>query len=51
MVLTIYTKNESNLTKRYWDISLEVQKMGKDGRTHGRRQNYIPPTSMGDKMW
>ena len=20
-----------------------------DGRTHGRRQNYIPPTSSGDK--
>ena len=21
---------------------------GMDGRTHGRRQNYIPPTSSGD---
>ena len=23
---------------------------GRDGRTHGRRQNYIPPTSSGDNM-
>ena len=22
-----------------------------DGHTHGRRQNYIPPTSSGDKNW
>ena len=22
-----------------------------DGRTHGRRQNYIPPTSSGDNKW
>ena len=24
------------------------QKVRTDGRTHGRRQNYIPPTSSGD---
>ena len=44
MVLIICTKNESNLTNRYWD-------MDPDGRTEwtdGRRQNYIPPTSSGD---
>ena len=44
MVLIICTKNELNLTHRYWD-------MDPDGRTDGmdgRRQNYIPPTSSGD---
>ena len=25
------------------------RKDGRNGRTHGRRQNYIPPTSSGDK--
>ena len=25
------------------------QKVWTDGQTHGRRQNYIPPTSSGDK--
>ena len=45
MVLIICTKNESNLTNRYWDMAPDGQT---DGRTHGRRQNYIPPTSSGD---
>ena len=56
MVLIICTKNESNLTNRYWDMVPDRQKGwtdgrtdGMDGRTHGRRQNYIPPTSLGDK--
>ena len=51
MVLIIHTKNESNLTNRYWDMVLEEQKVWTDGmdeRTDGRRQNYIPPTSSGD---
>ena len=46
MVLIICTKNESNLTNRYWDM---VPDGRTEGRTHGRRQNYIPPTSSGDK--
>ena len=46
MVLIICTKNELNLTNRYWDMVLD----GMGGRTHGRRQNYIPPTSLGDNI-
>ena len=26
----------------------KVRTDGRNGRTHGRRQNYIPPTSSGD---
>ena len=26
----------------------KVRTDGRDGQTHGRRQNYIPPTSSGD---
>ena len=51
MVLIICTKNESNLTNRYWDMVQDRQKVRTDrrnGRTHGRRQNNIPPTSSGD---
>ena len=44
MVLIICTKNESNLTNRYWDMVPDRQKVWTDGR----RQNYIPPTSSGD---
>ena len=59
MIHIICTKNESNLTNRYWDMVPDRQKVrtdgrtdGMDGRTHGRRQNYIPPTSSGDnKGW
>ena len=53
MVLIICTKNESNLTNKYWDMVPEGRTDGRngrrEGRTHGRRQNYIPPTSSGDK--
>ena len=49
MVLIIWTKNELNLTNRYWDMDPDGWKDGRNGRTHGQRQNYIPPTSSGDK--
>ena len=56
MVLIICTKNELNLTNRYWDMVPDRQKVRTDGRmewtdgrTDGRSQNYIPPTSSGDK--
>ena len=53
MVLIICTKNESNLTNRYWDMVSDRQKCGRtdgmDGWMHRRRKNYIPPTSSGDK--
>ena len=29
----------------------KVRTDGMDGRTHGRRQNYIPPTSSGDNRY
>ena len=51
MVLIICTKNELNLTNRYWDMVPDRQKVRMDGKTDwtdGRRQNYIPPTSSGD---
>ena len=59
MVHIICTKNESNLTDRWWDMVPDRQNVctdgrteertdWKDGRTHGRRQNYIPPTLSGD---
>ena len=48
MVLIICTKNESNLTNRYWDMVTDGRTEWTDGRMHGRRQNYIPPTSSGD---
>ena len=51
MVLIICTKNELNLTKRYWDMVPDRQKErtdGQNGRTDGRRQNYIPLTSSRD---
>ena len=55
MVLIICTKNKLNLTNRYRDMVPDRQKVQTDGRTewtdgrtHGRRQNYIPPTSSGD---
>ena len=51
MVLIICTKNESNLTNRYWDMVPDRQKVLRDrmdGRTQGWRQNYIPPTSSED---
>ena len=53
MALIICTKNELNLTNRYWDMVPDRQKVwtdGMDGQTDGRRQNYIPPTSSGDIM-
>ena len=57
MVLIICTKNELNLTNRYWDMVPDGQTNGwtewtdvqTDRLTHWRRQNYIPPTSSGDK--
>ena len=49
MVLIICTKNESNLINRYWDMVPDGQTDGMDGQTDGRCQNYIPPTSSGDK--
>ena len=60
MVLIVFTKNESNLTNKYWDMVPDRQKVRMDGRTDGqtewtdgrtfgRRQNYIPPTSSDDK--
>ena len=48
MVRTICKKNESNLTNRYWDMVPDRQKVRADRRTHGRRQNFIPPTSSRD---
>ena len=45
MVLIICTKNELNLTNRYWDMVPD----GRTDGTDGRPQNYIPPTSSGDK--
>ena len=52
MVLIICTKNEFNLTNRYWDIVPDRQKCGRTERrtdgTDGWRKNYIPPTSSGD---
>ena len=48
MVLIISTKNESNLTNRYWDMNPDGRTDGMDGRTDGRSQNYIPQTSSGD---
>ena len=33
MVLIICTKNESNLTNRYWDMVLDRQSLWTDGRT------------------
>ena len=51
MVLIICTKNELNLTNRYWNMVPDRQKVrtdGRNGRTDGQRQNYIPPTSSGD---
>ena len=45
MVLIICTKNELNLTNRYWDIVPDRQKVWTDGR----HQNYIPPTLSEDK--
>ena len=36
MVLIICTKNESNLTNRYWDMVPDRQKVRTDGRTEGR---------------
>ena len=53
MVLIIYTKNASNLTNRHGDMVPGGQKVwtdGRNGRAHGRRQNYIPPTSSGDEI-
>ena len=51
----ICTKNESNLTNRYWDMVPDRQKVWTDRRTDGRngwtngwRQNYIPTTWSGD---
>ena len=35
MVLFICTKNELNLTNRYWDMVPDGQKVGTDGRTEG----------------
>ena len=52
MVLIICTKNESNLTNRYWDMVLDRQNVWTDWLTEwtdGWRQNYIPPTSSVDK--
>ena len=48
MVLIICTKNESNLTNRYWDMVPDGRKMRRDGMD-GRRQNYIHPMKLGDK--
>ena len=48
MVLIICTKNETNLTNRYWDMVPAGQKMRRDGMD-GRRQNYIHQTMLGDK--
>ena len=48
MVLIICTKNELNLTNRYWDMVPYGRTDVMDGRTDGRRQNYIPPTLSGD---
>ena len=53
MALIICTKNELNLTNRYWDMVPDRQKVRTDGRMDvmdGRRQNYIPPTSSGDNQ-
>ena len=51
MVLIICTKNESNLTmvSDRQKVLTNGQTDGMKGRTHGRRQNYIPLTLSGDK--
>ena len=55
MVLIIFTENASNLTKSYWDMVLDGQKVWMDGPTdtptHRQRQNYIPPTLLGDNKY
>ena len=40
MVLIICTKNELNLTNRYWDMDPDGRTEWTDGRMHGRHQNY-----------
>ena len=47
MVLIICTKNELNLTNRYWDMVPDGQKVRTEW-TDAWRQNYIPPTSLRD---
>ena len=39
MVLIICTKNELNLTNRYWDMVPDTQKKRTDGQTDGRTPN------------
>ena len=40
MVLIICTKNESNLTNRYWDMVSDRQKVQMDGRKDGRMDKW-----------
>ena len=52
MVLSIYAENASNLTNRYLGMFLEGQvDRQTDGCTDGRRQNNIPPTSLGGNQY
>ena len=49
IILTIYTKNQSNLTNRYRKM-VPGQTMGQTDEWKQRRhQNYIPPTSYTEK--
>ena len=52
MVHIICTKNDSNMTNKYWDMVPDGQKCGRtdgvDGRMHGRRKKDIPLTSSVD---
>ena len=43
MELIICTKNESNLTNRYWDMVPDGQMDGMEGRTEGRTDAQMTP--------
>ena len=47
MVLIICTKNELNLTYRYWDMVPDRQKVWTDGRTEGRTDGMDGRTDRG----
>ena len=52
MVLSIHVENASNLTNMYLGMFLEGQvDRQTDGCTDGRRQNNIPPTSLGGNQY
>ena len=44
MVLIICTKNESNLTDRYWDMNPDGRTDGMDGRTDAQTTPKLYPS-------